>query len=164
MLCAIIQGKFFSQTSKFLLFNMEGYKNPIVGRPIVVRYNWNLSIASFFWGHFLKDFYIKFDTILTESVSPLRVLSSTKYSMDCFLFTIHFKSPYTFIPLEDAISMIQSSILKMLSQMHIWLYDFQKSADFCSITLALLFYMFLHSCLITYIWMVVTSISFRGVL
>ena len=38
-------------------------KNPIVGRPIVAGYNWILTPASIFVGHYLKDFYSKFDSI-----------------------------------------------------------------------------------------------------
>ena len=30
--------------------------------------------------------------------------------MDCFLFTIHFKSLYTLIPVEDAITMIRKIV------------------------------------------------------
>ena len=39
-------------------------KNPQVGRPIIAGYNWILTPASIFVGHFLKEFYIKFDSIL----------------------------------------------------------------------------------------------------
>ena len=59
--------------AKFLLSNMEEFKithfytiwkilkNPPVGRPIVAGYNWILTPASFFVGHFMKEFYSKFD-------------------------------------------------------------------------------------------------------
>ena len=36
-------------------------KNPPIGRPIVTGYNWILTPASIFAGHFLKEFYCKFD-------------------------------------------------------------------------------------------------------
>ena len=39
-------------------------KNPIVGRPIVAGYNWILTPASIFVGHYLKEFYSKFENIL----------------------------------------------------------------------------------------------------
>ena len=32
-------------------------KNPIVGRPIAAGYNWILTPASIFVGHYLKEFY-----------------------------------------------------------------------------------------------------------
>ena len=38
-------------------------KNPIVGRPIVAGYNWILTPASIFVGHYLKEFYSKFEKI-----------------------------------------------------------------------------------------------------
>ena len=41
-------------------------KNQIVGRPTVAGYNWILTPASIFVGHYLKDFYCKFDSILTD--------------------------------------------------------------------------------------------------
>ena len=40
-------------------------KNPIVGRPIVAGYNWILTPASIFVGHYLKEFYSKLEYILT---------------------------------------------------------------------------------------------------
>ena len=36
---------------------MVGYKNLIAGRPVVAGYNWILSIATIFEGHFLKKKY-----------------------------------------------------------------------------------------------------------
>ena len=39
------------------MFNMVGYKNRIVGRPVVAGYNWILSIATIFEGRFLKKKY-----------------------------------------------------------------------------------------------------------
>ena len=39
-------------------------KNPPVGRPIVVGYNWILTPASLFVGYFQKEFYVKFDGVL----------------------------------------------------------------------------------------------------
>ena len=38
-------------------------KNPVIGRPIVAGYDWILTPASIFAGHFLKEFYSKFDSI-----------------------------------------------------------------------------------------------------
>ena len=44
-------------------------KNPIVGRLIVAGYNWILTPASIFVGHYLKELYSKFENILTDSLS-----------------------------------------------------------------------------------------------
>ena len=55
-------------------------KNPPVGRPIVAGYNWILTPASIFVGHFLKEFYRKFDTILIDSVSLIRILENTEFA------------------------------------------------------------------------------------
>ena len=82
-------------------------KNPPVERPKVVGYNWILTPASNFVGHFLPEFHSKFNSILTDSVSLIRVLESTKYNMNYLLFTIDFKSRYSLIQVEDAILMIQ---------------------------------------------------------
>ena len=51
-------------------------KNPTVGRPIVAGYNWILTPASIFIGHYLKDFYSKFDSILTDSLSLIKNLGN----------------------------------------------------------------------------------------
>ena len=47
-------------------------KVPPVGRPIVAGYNWILTPASIFAGHFLKEFYSKFESILTDSFSLVK--------------------------------------------------------------------------------------------
>ena len=82
-------------------------KNPPVGRPIVAGYNWILTPASIFVGHFLKEFYIKFDGILKDSLSLVRILEKTKFDLGCFLFTVDFENLYTNIPVSDAIEMIK---------------------------------------------------------
>ena len=105
--------------AKFLLSNLEGYKiphfyfiwkilkNPIIGTSIVARYNWILTPASIFVGHVLKEFFSMFDTILTDSISLIRILENIAFEWDCLLFTIDFTSLYISIPVEDAIAMIQ---------------------------------------------------------
>ena len=57
--------------SKFKKFTIPHFyiiwkilKNPIVGRPIVAGYDWILTPASIFVGHYLKEFYCKFESIL----------------------------------------------------------------------------------------------------
>ena len=81
-------------------------KNPIVGRPIVAGYNWILTPASIFVGHYLKDFYSKFDSILMDSLNLIKILETHRFNQKSFLFTIDFKSLYTNIPVEDAIKCI----------------------------------------------------------
>ena len=63
--------------SKFTKFTIPHFyiiwkllKNPIVGRPIVAGYNWILTPALIFVGHYLKEFYTKFDSILTGQSKP----------------------------------------------------------------------------------------------
>ena len=85
-------------------------KNPIVGRPIVAGYDWILIPASIFVGHYLKEFYSKFDSILTDSLSLVKILEEKRFNKNCFLFTIDFKSLYTNIPVEDAINSIKQLV------------------------------------------------------
>ena len=87
-------------------------KNPIVGRPIVAGYNWILTPASIFVGHYLKKFYCKFDSILTDSLSLVKILEEKRFDKNCFLFTIDFKSLCTNIPVEDAINAIKILVWK----------------------------------------------------
>ena len=82
-------------------------KNPPVGRPIVAGYKWIFTPASIFVGHFLKEFYSKFDSILNDSLSLVKLLENNRFDKNCFLFTIDFKSLYTNIPVEDAINSIR---------------------------------------------------------
>jgi len=82
-------------------------KNPIVGRPIVAGYNWILTPASIFVGHYLKEFYSKFTNILTDSLSLVRILEISKFDKDCFLFTIDFSSLYTNISIKDAMELMK---------------------------------------------------------
>ena len=79
------------------------HTNPIVGRPILAGYNWILTPASIFVGHYLKEFYSKFENILTDSLSLIKLLENTFFNKDYFLFTIDFKNLYTNISVKDAI-------------------------------------------------------------
>ena len=83
-------------------------KNPPVGRPIVARYNWILTTASIFVGYFLKEFYVKFDGILKDSLSLVKILEKTKFNLKSFMFTVDFESLYTNIPVLDAIEMMKN--------------------------------------------------------
>ena len=59
-------------------------KNPIVGRPIVAGYNWILPPASILGGHYLKELYSKFENILTDSLSLIKLLENTFFDKDYF--------------------------------------------------------------------------------
>ena len=110
--------------AKFLLSKIESFsiphfyiiwkilKNLIVGRAIVVGYNWILTPASIFVGALLKDFYSKFDGILKDSLSLIKILEKTKFSIDSFLFTVDFESLYTNIPATDAIEMMKKLVFQ----------------------------------------------------
>ena len=69
-----------------------------------------LTPASIFVGHYLKEFYSKFDSIYTDSMSLVKNLEEKKFNKTCFLFTIDFKSLYTNIPVEDAINSIKQLV------------------------------------------------------
>ena len=82
-------------------------KNPPVGRPIVAGYEWIFTPASIFVRHFLKEFYSKFDSILNDSLSLIKLLEARWFDKNCFLFTNNFKILYTNIPVDDAIKGIK---------------------------------------------------------
>ena len=100
----MIKGSCSKFEAKFLLSKIESLsiplfyikwkilKNPPVGRPIVAGHNWILTPASIFVGYFLKEFHIKFDGILKDSLSLVKILEKTKFNLNCFLFTVDFKS------------------------------------------------------------------------
>ena len=104
---------------EFLLSNIHNYviphfyiiwkiqKNPPVRRPIFAGYKWIFTPASIFVGRFLKEFYSKFDSILNDSLSLVKLLEISRFDKNCFLFTIDFKSLYTNIPVDDAINSIK---------------------------------------------------------
>ena len=94
-------------------------KRPI-GRPIVAGYDWILTPASIFAGHFLKEFYSKFDSILSESFSIVKFLENAKFDEDVFVFTIDFKSLYTNIPVDDAINSIIELVMEF-SDVYRWM-------------------------------------------
>ena len=48
-------------------------KISIVGRPIVASYNWISTPASIIVGHYLKKNYSKFENILTDSLSLMKL-------------------------------------------------------------------------------------------
>jgi hypothetical protein len=48
---------------------LENFENSSSRKTIVAGYDWILTPASIFAGHFLKEFYSKFESILTDSFS-----------------------------------------------------------------------------------------------
>jgi len=98
------------QHSSFLYQLEKILKNPIVGRPIVAGYNWILTPASIFVGHYLKKFSNKFNTILLDSLSLVKILEKEQFSSDCYLFTVDFKSLYTNIPVQHAIELMKELV------------------------------------------------------
>ena len=56
----------------------------MVGRPIVAGYDWILTPASIFVGHYLKEFYSKFDSILTDSLSLVKILEEKRFNKNFF--------------------------------------------------------------------------------
>ena len=87
-------------------------KNPIVGRRIVAGYNWILTPASIFVGHYLKDFCFKFDSILLDSFSLVRTLEKERFDSNCFVFTVDFESLYTNIPVQHAINLMKELVFE----------------------------------------------------
>ena len=58
----------------------------------------------------MKEFYTKFDGILKDSLSLVKILENTKFYLGCFLFTVDFENLYTNIPVSDAIEMIKNLV------------------------------------------------------
>ena len=83
-----------------------------MGRPIVTGYNWILTPASFFVGHQLKTFYSKFENILNDSLSLVKLLAKTKIDNDCFLFTVDFQNLYSNISVKDALELLKRLFFK----------------------------------------------------
>ena len=119
-------GNCSQKEKEFLLSNICNYiiphfyiiwkilKNPPFGRPIVAP-------ASIFVGHFLKEFYSKFDSILNDILSLVKIFENSRFDLNIFLFTIGFKSLYRNIPVDDAIKSIKNyvSILRTSFRMPI---------------------------------------------
>ena len=115
----MIKGFCSKKEQQFLLSNLNGFKvphfyviwkilkNPIVGRPVVAGYNWILSPASIFVGHYLKEFCTKSDAILMDSLSLVKFLKKEKFDPDYFLFTVDFASLYTNIPVQHAMELMK---------------------------------------------------------
>ena len=113
-----------NKEAAFLLSKLNGFKiphfyiiwkilkNPIICRPIVAGYDWILSLASILVGHYLKQFCSKFDSILLDSLSLVKILEKEKFDSDCFLFTVDFESLYTNIPVEHAIDMMKELVFE----------------------------------------------------
>ena len=55
----------------------------------------------------MKESYCKFDSILNDNLSLVKLLEFQRFDKNCLLFTIDFKSLYTNIPVDDAINSIK---------------------------------------------------------
>ena len=75
-------------------------------------YNWILSPASIFVGHYLKEFCVKFESILQDSLSLVKILEKEKFDTDCFLFTVIFESLYSNIPVEYAMELMKALVFE----------------------------------------------------
>ena len=119
-----LKGVCSKKEAAFLLSNLNKFKiphfyimwkilkNPIVGRPIVAGYNWILTPASIYVGHYLKNFCRKFDSILLDSISLVKILEKERFDSDCFLFTVDFESLYTNIPVQHAIELMKELVFE----------------------------------------------------
>ena len=63
-------------------------------------------------GHYLKEFNSKFENILTDSLSVIKMLENTIFDRNCFILTIDFKSLYTSISVKDAIKLMKMLFFK----------------------------------------------------
>ena len=82
--CSYFEAKFL--LSKIDFFSIPYFyiiwkilKNSPGGRPIVAGYNWILTPASIFMGYFLKEFSVKFNGILKDSIIVVKILEKTKF-------------------------------------------------------------------------------------
>ena len=66
--------------------------------PIVAGYDWILSPASIFVAHYIKEFYIKFESILQDmySLSLVKVLEKEKFDTDFLFHSGFWKSMYKY--------------------------------------------------------------------
>jgi hypothetical protein len=96
-----------SFTIPHFYFLWKVHKDPKVIRSIVASYNWITTAASIYVSDCLKDHMSKFDTILKDSLTLVRILETTKFPKNCILFTVDFKSLYTNIPIDLALDMFK---------------------------------------------------------
>jgi len=92
-----LKGICSKKEAAFLLSNLNKFNIPhfyiiwkILKNPIVAGYNWILSPASILVGHYLNKFCNKFDSILLDILSLVKILENEKFDSDCFLFTVDF--------------------------------------------------------------------------
>ena len=92
---------------EFLLSNIHNYviphfyiiwkiqKNPPVRRPIFAGYKWIFTPASIFVGHFLKESYYKFDSILNDNLSLVKLLEFQRFDKNWFFGYYRLQKVYT---------------------------------------------------------------------
>ena len=74
----------------------------IVGRPIVNEYNLDINTCVYFGGHYLKSFESKYENILTDNLSLIKLL---EYKW--FLFTVEFKNLYSYISVQYSLGLMK---------------------------------------------------------
>ena len=74
--------------------------------------NYIQTPASIFVGHYLNEFYAKFESILLDSFSRVKILEREQFDSDRFLFPVEFESLYTNILVKHAIDMMKELVFK----------------------------------------------------
>ena len=73
----------------------------------------NFNTASFLVGHFLNEFYFKFDLILKDSLTLVTNVEKTKSTKNYILFTVNFESLHMHILDKDATEIMKkNTVLK----------------------------------------------------
>ena len=91
----------------FRLQNKENLEKSLYWKKDCGRLQLVLFTGINFCWDFFQEFYSKFNSILTDCVSAVRISGKIKEIENCFLFTIDLKTLYmyiyTLIHMEDAI-------------------------------------------------------------
>ena len=74
----------------------------IVGRPIVNEYNLDINTCVYVGGHYLKSFESKYENILTDNLSLIKLL---EYKW--VLFTVEFKNLYSYISVKYSLGLMK---------------------------------------------------------
>ena len=86
------------QNSSFL-YHLENSKTSNCRQTVDII----LTPVSTFVGHYLKDVCNKFNTLVFNSFSLVKILEQEQFDPDSFLCIVDFKSLYTNIPVQHAI-------------------------------------------------------------
>ena len=91
---------------------MENFEKSYRRKTNCSRIQLDFNTCFYFGGNFFERFYSKFDSILKDSFSLVKILENTKFNLDSFLFTVDFESLYTNIPVKDAIEMMKKLVFQ----------------------------------------------------